>query len=74
MAVGPHSLDLELFAYLKTSNWNEFLEIREALFMRILRAIEEAGTALAPPARTAYLRSGEVSPGAGGMSPGASSS
>jgi MscS family membrane protein len=53
VAVGPHSLDLEIFAYVKTSDWNEFLAIREKLFMRILREVEEAGTALAPPIRTA---------------------
>jgi hypothetical protein len=59
VAVGPHSLDLEIFASVKTSDWNEFLAIREKLFMRILREVEEAGAALAPPAQITYLRSDE---------------
>ena len=56
VATGPHSLDLEIFAYLKTADTNEFLAIREELLMRILREVEQAGTALAPPAQTTYLR------------------
>lgn len=54
VAIGPHSLDLEIFAYVRTRDWNEFLAIREALLMRILHEVEEAGTALAPPARIQY--------------------
>jgi MscS family membrane protein len=54
VAVGPLSLDLEIFAYIKTSNTNEFLAIREELFMKVLGVIEEAGTALAPPAVVQY--------------------
>jgi MscS family membrane protein len=60
VAAGPHSLDLEIFAYLRTNSWNEFLGIREELLMSILSLVEAAGTALAPPARTTYLRSGEA--------------
>lgn len=57
VSVGPHSLDLEIFAYVETTSENEFLAIREVLFLQLLQVIEEAGTALAPPAHTAYLRS-----------------
>ena len=64
--VGPHSLDLEVFAYVKTADWNEFLAIREELFVSILRQVEEAGTALAPPAHTAYLRTEGTGAEAGG--------
>ena len=60
VAAGPHSLDLEIFAYLRTNSWNEFLGIREELLMSILSLVEAAGTALAPPARTTYLRSYET--------------
>lgn len=60
VAAGPHSLDLEIFAYLRTNSWNEFLGIREELLMSILSLVEAAGTALAPPARTTYLRSDET--------------
>lgn len=59
VTVGPYSLDLEIFAYIETSDWTEFLTIRQDIYMDILRVIEEAGTALAPPAETHYVRSGD---------------
>ncbi len=46
-AAGPKSLDVEIYAYITTTDWNEFLEIREDLLMLILREIEAAGTTLA---------------------------
>jgi MscS family membrane protein len=52
---GPHSFQLEIFAYVDSSDWNEFLGIREELFLQIADAVEAAGTRLAVPARTAYL-------------------
>lgn len=60
VAVGPCSLDLEIFAYVKTNDWGEFLAIRKELLLRILGVVEEAGTALAPPAQTTYLRPAEA--------------
>ncbi len=52
---GPHSFQLEVFAYVDSSDWNEFLGIREELFLQIADAVEAAGTRLAVPAQTAYL-------------------
>jgi MscS family membrane protein len=52
---GPHSFQLEIFAYVNSSDWNEFLGIREELLLQITDAIEAAGTRLAVPAQTAYL-------------------
>jgi MscS family membrane protein len=52
---GPHSFQLEIFAYVNSNDWDEFLAIREELFLQIGDAIEAAGTRLAVPAQTAYL-------------------
>lgn len=52
---GPHSFQLEIFAYVDSSDWNEFLGIREELFLQIADAVEAAGTRLAVPAQTTYL-------------------
>ena len=52
---GPHSFQLEAFAYVDSSDWNEFLGIREELFLQIADAVEAAGTRLAVPAQTPYL-------------------
>jgi len=52
---GSHSFQLEVFAYVNSSDWNEFLGIREELFLQIADAVEAAGTRLAVPAQTTYL-------------------
>jgi MscS family membrane protein len=52
---GSHAFQLEVFAYVDSSDWNEFLGIREDLFLQIADAVEAAGTRLAVPAQTTYL-------------------
>jgi MscS family membrane protein len=52
---GSHAFQLEVFAYVDSNDWNEFLGIREELFLQIADAVEAAGTRLALPAQTAYL-------------------
>ncbi len=47
VAAGPNSLDVEIHDYIMTTDWNEFLEIREDLLMLVLREVEAAGTTLA---------------------------
>ena len=52
---GEYSLDLEVFAYLKTTDYNEFLQIAEELNLLIIDAIVKAGTSLAVPVHIPYL-------------------
>jgi MscS family membrane protein len=52
---GAYSLDLELFAYIYTSDWNEFLTIREDIFLRVMDLVERAGSGFAFPSQTTYL-------------------
>lgn len=52
---GEYSLDLEVFAYLKTTDFNEYLEIAEGLNLQIIDAIAEAGTCIAVPAQTLHI-------------------
>jgi MscS family membrane protein len=52
---GTCSLDLEVFAYVDTADWNEFLAIREDLYLRFMDAIKEAGTGFAFPSSTTYV-------------------
>jgi MscS family membrane protein len=51
---GAYSLDLEVFAYVQTSDYGEFLEIAEQLMLRIMDAIEANGTGFAFPSQTIY--------------------
>ena len=52
---GASSLDLELFAYIQTSDAPEFLAVREDVLFQIMNAIESCGTRLAFPAQTLYV-------------------
>jgi MscS family membrane protein len=47
--IGTYSLDIQATAYVKTSDDNEFATVRQDLLIRILQAVEQAGTALAVP-------------------------
>jgi MscS family membrane protein len=51
---GEYSLDLDVFAYVDTKDYGEYLEIAEDLNLRIMDVIKAAGTELAIPARLEY--------------------
>jgi MscS family membrane protein len=55
VAFGAYSLDLEVFAYANTNDWNEFLQIREDIYLRFMDAVAEAGTGFAFPSSTTYV-------------------
>jgi MscS family membrane protein len=59
---GAYSLDLEIFAYVQTTDYGEFLEIAEDLNLRIMDIVARAGTGFAFPSVTAYLEQGEGMP------------
>ncbi len=52
---GAYSLDFELFAYVRTSDWSDFLAIREDIFLRVAEIVEAVGTSFAFPSQTHYL-------------------
>jgi len=47
--IGDYSLDIEVFAYVLTSDFDEFLGIQQDLLLELMRAVEHAGTSLAVP-------------------------
>jgi MscS family membrane protein len=54
---GAYSLDVEVFAYVKAADYPAFLGIQEELLMRIMGIVKYAGTGLAFPSQTMYVRS-----------------
>jgi MscS family membrane protein len=54
VGVGAYSLDVEVAAYVKTSDFEEFLAIQQELLLRILQAVEQAGTRLAVPLQESF--------------------
>jgi MscS family membrane protein len=53
---GEYSLDIEVLAYINTSDRNEFRAVREDLGLSILSIVEEAGTGFATPSRLYLAR------------------
>ncbi len=52
---GAHSLDIEIFVFIETADWNEFTGIREDIYLRILDIVAESGAYFAYPSQTLYL-------------------
>jgi MscS family membrane protein len=62
VAFGASSLDIEIMAWFETSDWSEFLAIREEVLLAFMAVVQDAGAAFAFPTRTVHLRSEPVSP------------
>jgi MscS family membrane protein len=56
--VGGASLDLEIFAYVLTSDFAVYLEVQEDLLLRIMDIVEGSGAAMAGGPSTTYLTRG----------------
>jgi MscS family membrane protein len=54
IGVGAYSLDVEVVAYVTTSDYDEFLELQQELLLKMLQAVEQAGTALAVPVQERF--------------------
>jgi MscS family membrane protein len=52
---GSSSLDIEVFAYVRTADWLEYRAIREDINLKIMDVVKEAGTGFAFPSQTAYV-------------------
>jgi MscS family membrane protein len=57
---GAYSLNVEIFAYVLSEDYNAYLGVLEDLNLRIMDIIEEAGTGFAFPSQTTYLTRGKA--------------
>jgi MscS family membrane protein len=55
VGIGSYSLDIEIFAYILTADFDEFLRIQQELLFPIMRVISDAGTALALPTQASVF-------------------
>ena len=55
VALGAHSLDIEVFAYVMVWDFVGFLEVQEELLLKCMEVVEAAGTGFAFPSQTLYL-------------------
>ena len=51
----PQFINLEIYAYILSTDYGEFLGIQEDLLLRILGLVDSAGSSLAFPSQTLYL-------------------
>jgi MscS family membrane protein len=54
-AFSASSLDIEVMAWFRTSDWSEFQLIRQEILLRFMEVVERAGTSIAFPTRTVHL-------------------
>jgi MscS family membrane protein len=52
---GESSLDVEIYCHVLTSDWNEFLALREEMLLRIMEQVADADATFAFPSRTLYM-------------------
>jgi MscS family membrane protein len=55
VAFDESALSMEVFSYILTRDYNEFLAIREDILLRIMDIVDAAGTGFALPSQTVYL-------------------
>ena len=53
--LGAYSLDIEVFAFIDTQDWNEYTGIREDIYLKFLDIVEQSGACFAYPSQTLYL-------------------
>ena len=51
---GDFSLNVDIRAYIRTSDYNEFLAVQEDILLRIMQIVKKAGTGFAFPSSTLY--------------------
>jgi MscS family membrane protein len=62
LRMSPSSIDVEVFAYLFARDWDQFLELQEALLLEIMEIVERRGATIAFPSQTLYVTDGGASP------------
>jgi MscS family membrane protein len=53
--IAAGSLNVEVFSYVLTVDFNEFAAVREDLLLRMMDLVDDAGTSVAMPSQTLYL-------------------
>lgn len=53
---GSSSLDVEVFAYVRVPSYEVFLAVQEETLLGVMDIVQKAGTALAVPSQTMYVR------------------
>nr|WP_272211374.1 mechanosensitive ion channel family protein [Marinicella sp. W31]MDC2877266.1 mechanosensitive ion channel family protein [Marinicella sp. W31] len=67
LGVAENRIEYEIFAYIRTVDYSEFLAIQEDVILRMMMLVDESGTDFAYPAQTLYFaRDRGIDPEKGG--------
>lgn len=55
LGISENRIEYEIFAYIKTVDYSEFLAIQEDIILRMMELVAKAGTDFAYPAQTLYM-------------------
>jgi len=56
------SLDIFMYFFTNTTNWGEYLNVREDVNFRIMEILEQEGVSVAFPSRSIYIEKANFSP------------
>jgi MscS family membrane protein len=57
---GENSLDILLYFFTRTTNWQKFLEVQEDINLRIMDILKELELSVALPSRSVYIKNDEI--------------
>lgn len=53
---GAYSLDIFIYCFTRTTNWDEYLQVREDFNLKIMELVEKLGVEIAYPTQTIHLQ------------------
>jgi MscS family membrane protein len=56
-AFGPSSLDIFIYCFTVTTNWDQFLDAKQKFMLNVMRALQEMGLSFAFPTQTVHVES-----------------
>jgi MscS family membrane protein len=59
--MGAYSLDILIYCFTQTTVWAEYMEVRQALLLKIIEICDERGVEIAFPTQTLYHRRADES-------------
>jgi MscS family membrane protein len=57
-AFGESSLNIFCYYFTKSTNWGEFMRVREATYLNIMKIVEDNGSSFAFPTQTLHIKNG----------------
>ncbi len=61
-AFGPSSLDIFIYCFTVTTDWAEYLQVRQELLLKFMTAVQDLGLEFAFPSQTIYMADGSGPP------------